>query len=71
MTPFDASWKEAFSKQCGGKGENAGVTSISSFSPTVFYSITDKDYPLCYIYFVVCICLQFGQGQFFCQLGMC
>ena len=41
------------------------VTSIFSFSHNVFYSITDRNYLLCYIYFVVCKCLHCGQGRIF------
>ena len=41
------------------------VTSIFSFSHIVFYSIKDRNDHLCYIYFVVCKCFQFGQGQNF------
>ena len=43
------------------------VTSIFSFSHNVFYIIKDRNYHrhLCYIYFVVCKCFEFGQGQIF------
>ena len=41
------------------------VTSIFSFSHNVFYSITNRKDHLFYIYFVVCQCLQFGQGKSF------
>ena len=41
------------------------VTSISPFSHNVFYTIKDRNYHLCYIYFVVCKCFEFGQGQIF------
>ena len=41
------------------------VTIIFSFSYNVFYSITDRNYHSCYIYFLVCKCIQFGQGQIF------
>ena len=41
------------------------ITSIFSFSHNVFYSIKDRNYHLYYIYFVVCKCFQFGQGQIF------
>ena len=46
------------------KGEIAG-TSNFSFSHNVFYSIKDRNYHFCYIYFVVCKCFQFGQVQNF------
>ena len=60
MTHFDVSGKEPF-ENIVGKGE----TSIFSFSHNVFYSIKNRKYHLCYIYFVVCKCFQFGQGQYF------
>ena len=41
------------------------VISIFSSSHNVFYSISNRNYHLCYIYFVVCKCFQFGQGQIF------
>ena len=41
------------------------VTSIFSFSRNAFYSINDRNYHLCHVHFVVCKCLQFGQGQIF------
>ena len=41
------------------------VTSMFSFSHNVFYTIKDRNYHLCYIYFVVCKYFEFGQGQFF------
>ena len=51
-----------------GKGENAGyqhVTSIFSFSNHVFYHIKDRNHHLCFVYFVVCKCFQFGHIQNF------
>ena len=39
------------------------VTSIFSLFHNVFYSIKDRNYHLCYIYFVVCEWFQFGQCQ--------
>ena len=41
------------------------VNSISPFSHNVFYTIKDRNYHLCYIYFVVCKSFEFGQGHFF------
>ena len=41
------------------------VTSIFSLSHYDFYSIKDRSYHLCYLYFVVWKCFQFGQGQIF------
>ena len=64
MTPFDTSGKEAFFKT-GWEKEKMLVTSIFSFSHNIFYSITDRNYHLCYIYFVVYKCLQFEHGQIF------
>ena len=64
MTPFDVSGKEAFFKTLREK-EKMLVTSIFSFFHNVFYSIKHRNYPLYYIYFTVCKCIQFGQGQIF------
>ena len=41
------------------------VNSIFSFSHNVFYSIKDRNYHSCYIYFGICKCFQFEQGQIF------
>ena len=41
------------------------VTSIFSFFHNVFYALQDRNYHLCYIYFVVCKCFEFGQSQIF------
>ena len=45
--------------------QNIVDTSIFSFSHEVFYSNKERNYHLCNIYFVVCKCFQFGQGQIF------
>ena len=48
-----------------GNGENAGITSIFSFSHNVFYSSRNKFHFFSYIYFVVCKCFQYGPVQKF------
>ena len=57
MTPLTCLGKKPFQNTVG-KGENAG-------NHNVFFSIKDRYYDLCYIYFVVCKCIQFGQSQIF------
>ena len=47
-----------------GKGEIACTINFS-FSYNVFYPVKDRNYHLCYIYFVICKCFQFGQSQIF------
>ena len=60
MTPFHVSGKEPF-RNIVGEGENAG----NPFSHNVVFFLEDKNDHLCYIYFVVCKCIQFGQVQNF------
>ena len=64
MTPFDVSGKGAFFKTLWEK-EKKLLTSMFSFSHNVFYTIKDRNYHLCYVYFAVCKCFELVQGQIF------
>ena len=64
MTSFDVPGEKSLFKTLWEK-EKMLESSIFSFSHNVFYTIKDRNYHLCCIYFVVCKCFEFGQGQIF------
>ena len=59
---FNDSKGEEFGKHCG-KRRKMLVTSIYSFSHSVFYSIIDINHNFSNVVFVVCKCFRFGHVQ--------